>query len=638
MEKTKKTKKEMLTQKKETKKISTQKKEKMLTKKKEVKKKVSATKKVSAEKKVKKPKKEAKKKQTTKKSSLSQELQYSLERILADISMDTPVTMEFITEQLGDFENLSTKDLKDIIAHIKHKNYTITELETEKKDEKAAPEEEEIVNDPVRLYLREIGRKKLLTAEEEIQLAKEMREGEQKIASLIKTSGLFLLDLNNIMINMNKDTDTEAEPLYRQEHDFYDSTVEVKRLTQLYREIVRMIEPQLVQYLQLKKKAYQQGKNYFSNPTIVKLRESLFKRIQKIAIDASEIQRITDTFFNILKSIEGFRRKKEKICLYFRVNDASEVKTFGRKLITAEQRKQIVDELGISIDDIKKYIKEYKEADKKLENIEYYYDMKLDEIKRVATEIARLHMQLQESKENLIESNLRLVVSIAKKYTNRGMMLFDLVQEGNLGLVRAVEKFEYLKGFKFSTYATWWIRQAITRAISDQARTIRVPVHMIEQINKVSRVEKKLMQVLGREASDKEIAENLGWEKEKVKNVRNVSREPISLETPIGEEDDSLLGDFVEDKSISSPTKTTSFYLLQEQLREVLSTLPQREQQVVRLRFGLDDGYPLTLEEVGLHFNVTRERIRQIESKALKRLKHSRYKIKLRDYLEQDNK
>ncbi|XP_060083737.1 RNA polymerase sigma factor RpoD-like [Ylistrum balloti] len=215
-------------------------------------------------------------------------------------------------------------------------------------------------------------------------------------------------------------------------------------------------------------------------------------------------------------------------------------------------------------------------------------------------------------------------------------MLFDLVQEGNLGLVRAVEKFEYLRGFKFSTYATWWIRQAITRSISDQARTIRVPVHMIEQINKVVRVEKKMMQSLGREVSDDEIAENLGWEKEKVKNARNVSREPISLETPIGEEDDSLLSDFVEDKNTSSPTKLTSFYLLQEQLREVLSTLPTREQQVVRLRFGLDDGYPLTLEEVGLHFNVTRERIRQIESKALKRLQHSRYRLKLRDYLEKD--
>ncbi len=267
--------------------------------------------------------------------------------------------------------------------------------------------------------------------------------------------------------------------------------------------------------------------------------------------------------------------------------------------------------------------------------------MYLKEIGRVAlltaqeeVELAkRMEMGDKEAKQRLIEANLRLVVSIAKRYVGRGMLFLDLIQEGNMGLIKAVEKFDYRKGYKLSTYATWWIRQAITRSIADQARTIRIPVHMVETINKLVRTSRQLLQELGREPTAEEIAEEMGLTPERVREIQKIAQEPVSLETPIGEEEDSHLGDFIEDVDALAPAEAASFMLLKEQIEEVLDTLNEREQRVLRLRFGLDDGKARTLEEVGREFGVTRERIRQIEAKALRKLRHPQRSKKLRDYL-----
>jgi len=554
-------------------------------------------------------------------------------------------------EELSDFlpEHITNSDkIEQVLALLEANNVQLIEEDSisdeeesgshknqesaKKKSSAGSDKDSSLVDDPIRLYLREIGREHLLTADQEIVLSKSMEEGENIVKNVIKRSGMIIPEFYNIAQKAFSKKDMKELNLSKKE--ITEHMTEYRRLNQFYKDTLRTIQFDLKNYIELKKQLISKDEDYKEDKDCSVIRKRIMKAVKNTQIHPDEIQAFSDKFIIASKKIKRYIKEQERLEKHLKVGSLKELRTLGRYLTIKEEREKLENDLGLSSDEIKEKIRLVQVTEKKLKSMEIEFEEPIENINQMANEIYHGRIMMKNAKDRLIRANLRLVVSIAKKYTNRGLHFFDLVQEGNIGLIKAVEKFEYQKGFKFSTYATWWIRQAITRSISDQARTIRVPVHMIEQINKVVRESRQLLQALGREPTDEEIAEKLGWTALRVKSVKNVAREPISLETPIGEEEDSLLGDFIEDKDVENPANQTAFKVLQEQLSGVLSTLPAREQEVLKMRFGLDDGYSLTLEEVGLYFNVTRERIRQIEAKALRRLRHPKRSRRLKDYLD----
>ena len=480
-------------------------------------------------------------------------------------------------------------------------------------------------DDPIRLYLHEIGKEPLLNGEEEGALAREMEKGAEMILHVIKSSGMIIDRFNQLLIRISE-RQSHLDDNTKKNDDHED----LKKLD-TYRERLKGIASKIRSYKELKSK-YKTYAEFLEDEELQKKKKNLLKAIQGIDIEQDDIITYSDEFINVQAQIHKIQNEQEKLQKVLKISSIKELRSLSRDLAISSKRGDIETRLMLSSNLIKDRIRKYQENYNTFKDIEFLFEDKIPDILEKAIEIKKGKEKLKSAKDKLIQANLRLVISIAKKYTNRGLHFFDLVQEGNIGLIKAVEKFNYKLNYKFSTYATWWIRQAITRSISDQARTIRVPVHMIEQINKVSRESRQLMQSLGREPTDEEIAEKLGWPLEKVTSVKSVAREPISLESPLGEEEDSLLGDFIEDKAVENPANQTAFKMLQEHLRGILNDLPEREREVIQMRFGLEDGYSLTLEEVGLYFNVTRERIRQIEAKALRRLKLPKHTERLTDY------